>query len=118
MTDYTIYGIRNCDTMKKAMRWLTDRGVEFELHDYKKAGIDEAKIVAWLEQVGPEVLVNRRGTTWRRLSEADKQACDSGDHSRIAAVLAANTSVIKRPVMPAGEHLLVGFRADDWAAVL
>ena len=118
MTTLTLYGIKNCDTMKKAMRWLDDQGIAHELHDYKKAGIDTDTLGHWLQQVGPEVLVNRRGTTWRRLSDDDKAACDSEDPSRIAAVLAANTSVIKRPVLPAGERLLVGFKAEEWAEAL
>lgn len=104
--------------MKKAMRWLDEQGIAFELHDYKKSGIDTATLEAWLQQVGPEVLVNRRGTTWRKLDDADKAACDSGDPARIAAVLAANPSAIKRPVLPAGDQLLVGFKAEDWARAL
>ncbi|MCH8552974.1 MAG: Spx/MgsR family RNA polymerase-binding regulatory protein [Natronospirillum sp.] len=114
MAEYTIYGIKSCDTMKKAMTWLQAQNLDFELHDYKKAGIDEATLKTWLNSVGPDVLVNRRGTTWRKLSDEDKAACDSGDPDAIARVLAANTSAIKRPVLPLGEQILVGFKEEEW----
>lgn len=110
----TIYGIKNCDTMKKAMRWLDDRGIDYQLHDYKKSGIDTDTLLLWLEQAGADTLINRRGTTWRRLSDADKTACDSGDSTAIARVLAANTSAIKRPVLPLDKYLLVGFNEATW----
>ena len=111
----TIYGIRNCDTMKKAMRWLDQQGIEFELHDYKKAGIDTDTLVGWLKSAGPEVLVNRRGTTFRKLSDDEKSICAGSDLHAIAEVLATNSSAIKRPVLPLNDQLLVGFKEADWA---
>ncbi len=113
-SSFTIYGIKNCDTMKKAMRWLDSQGITYQLHDYKKSGIDTDTLQLWLEQTGADTLINRRGTTWRRLSDTDKAACDSGDPAAIARVLADNTSAIKRPVLPLDKQLLVGFNDATW----
>ncbi|MFY0664162.1 MAG: arsenate reductase [Natronospirillum sp.] len=111
----TIYGIKSCDTMKKAFTWLDTQQVSYDFHDYKKQGIDPDTVQRWLEKVDHRVLINRRGTTWRKLSDADKAACDSGDPTAIAQVAAASTSVIKRPVVDTGQQLLVGFDAAQWA---
>lgn len=110
-----IYGIKSCDTMKKAFTWLDAQGIAYEFHDYKKQGIDAATVERWLDQADAKLLINRRGTTWRKLSDADQAACDSGDPVAIAQVAAANTSVIKRPVVDTGQLLLVGFDAAQWA---
>jgi len=112
----TIYGIRNCDTMKKAMRWLDSQGIEYQLHDYKKQGIDPDTLAEWLEQVGPDTLINRRGTTWRKLSDEDKVRCESGDQRETARVLAHNSSAIKRPLLPIDDNtLLAGFDETRWS---
>ena len=110
-----IYGIKNCDTMKKAIKWLNDNGVEHELHDYKKAGIDQATLEQWISQVGWEVLVNKRGTTWRKLPDSDK---DSINEAKATKLMQLHTSMIKRPVLNTGEQLLVGFKAEEYQRCL
>ncbi|MEX1058574.1 MAG: ArsC/Spx/MgsR family protein, partial [Natronospirillum sp.] len=72
----TVYGIKSCDTMKKAINWLTEQGIPFELHDYKKVGVEAERLKSWLVTAGPDKVINRRGTTWRALSDADKAACE------------------------------------------
>ena len=109
----TLYGIRNCDTMKKAWTWLDQKGVAYDFHDYKKAGIEPAKLRAWAEQVGWEVLLNRAGTTFRKLPEADRQGIDQ---AKAIALMAAQPSMIKRPVLETGGRLLVGFKPADYEA--
>jgi arsenate reductase len=112
----TIYGIKACDTMKKARAWLDDRGVAYAFHDYKAVGIDRGRLSAWSGQVGWEVLLNRAGTTFRGLPEAAKQ--DLGEAKAIDLML-AQPSMIKRPVLDLGDgRLLVGFKPDAYAAAL
>lgn len=107
----TIYGIKNCDTMKKAMQWLKDRGVEYHFHDYKAAGIDRAHLQQWCDVMGWEVLLNRAGTTFRKLADADK--ADLNEAKAIQLML-AQPSLIKRPVLEQGRKLLVGFKPDNY----
>jgi len=108
-----IYGIRNCDTMKKALTWLDAQGIEFEFHDYKKQGIDAGTIQAWLAQVERTVLVNTRGTTWRKLPpEAQHIETDAA----AIALMVDNPSLIKRPVLVTDRGLLVGFKPEAYAA--
>jgi len=109
----TIYGIKNCDTMKKARAWLDDHGVAYAFHDYKAAGIDRATLERWAGQVGWEVLLNRSGTTFRKLAEADK--ADLNQDKAIALML-EQPSMIKRPVLDVDGQLLVGFKPDAYAA--
>ena len=109
----TLYGIRNCDTMKKAWTWLDAHGVAYDFHDYKKRGIDEATLRGWAGQLGWEVLLKRAGTTFRALPDADK--ADLGEDKAIALML-ANPSMIKRPVLDSGGQLLVGFKPDLYDA--
>jgi arsenate reductase len=112
----TMYGIPNCDTVKKARSWMTEHGVDHEFHDFKKAGVPPA-LDAWIAQLGWEPLVNRKGTTWRKL-DAQAQAAVQ-DPASAAALMQANPSVIKRPVVDwNGQRLTVGFVADDWATLL
>lgn len=111
----TLYGIPNCDSVKKARRWLDDNGCEYAFHDYKKAGIEPATLGTWADRLGWETLLNRRGTTWRRLDEADRQDLDQ---ARAIALLQANTSLIKRPIVVAGDELLVGFDETLWRRLL
>jgi arsenate reductase len=108
-----LYGIRNCDTMKKAWTWLDQHGVAYDFHDYKKEGIEPAKLVAWTREVGWEVLLNRAGTTFKKLPDADKQGLDQ---AKAIALMAAQPSMIKRPVLEGAGPLLVGFRPDAYAA--
>ena len=109
----TVYGIPNCDTVKKARTWLDAQGVAHAFHDYKKQGADAARLAAWAEQAGWEKLLNRAGTTFRKLPEADREGLDAG---KAIALMVANPSCIKRPVVEHPGGLLVGFRADEWAA--
>jgi len=107
----TIYGIKNCDTMKKARAWLDRRGVAHAFHDYKSAGIDRGRLEAWSRDVGWETLLNRAGTTFRALPDKDK-----GDLSerKAIALMAAQPSMIKRPVLDVGGKLLVGFKPEQY----
>ena len=110
-----LYGIPNCDTVKKARAWLAERGVEAVFHDYKKQGVPEAELRAWVKTLGWETLLNRKGTTWRKL-DAARQAAVTDAASAIALML-EQPSVIRRPVLLRGEALRVGFDAEDWAAL-
>lgn len=109
----TIYGIRNCDTMKKARTWLDKAGVPYAFHDYKVAGIDAATLDKWVGLLGWEVLLNRAGTTFRGLSDADKTGID---RVKAVALMRANPSMIKRPVLDRGGDLFVGFKPEIYAA--
>jgi Spx/MgsR family transcriptional regulator len=112
----TIYGIPNCDTMKKARAWLDGRGVAYGFHDYKKAGIDRQRLETWSEKVGWETLLNRAGTTFRKLPEGDKQGLDE---KKAIALMLAQPSLIKRPVLEhGGGKLLVGFKPEAYAQAL
>ena len=109
------YGIPNCDTVKKARTWLDARGIGYTFHDYKKEGADPAKLAAWSDAMGWEALLNRRGTTFRGLSEADKAGID---RTKALRLMAGSPSLIKRPVAEHGRRVLVGFDAGEWGAVL
>jgi arsenate reductase len=108
----TVYGIRNCDTMKKARAWLDARGVAYGFHDYKAAGIDRARLEGWVGKVGWEALLNRAGTTFRKLPDSDKADLTA---RKAVALMLAQPSMIKRPVveLPRG-RLLVGFTPDSY----
>ena len=109
----TLYGIRNCDTMKKAWTWLDEHGVAYDFHDYKKQGIDRQRLEAWVAKLGWEVLLNRAGTTFRKLPDADRSGIDA---AKAVELMLAQPSMIKRPVLDAGGQLLVGFKPDAYAA--
>jgi Spx/MgsR family transcriptional regulator len=111
----TLYGIPNCDTVKKARTWLDAKGIAYTFHDYKKQGADPARIVGWIAAAGLDKVVNRAGTTFRKLSPEDQAALAGAG---AAAVLAANASVIKRPIVEHPGGLLVGFKEADWTAEL
>jgi Spx/MgsR family transcriptional regulator len=110
-----LYGIPNCDTVKKARAWLNQRGVAYEFHDYKKEGADPGKLDHWSEAAGWEALLNRRGTTFRGLSEADKTRID---RAKAVRLMQANPSLIKRPVVEHPGGLLVGFDPAEWEGAL
>jgi arsenate reductase len=113
---YSIYGIRNCDTMKKARDWLAAHGVPVAFHDYKVSGIDQAHLQAWAGQVGWETLLNRSGTTFRALPEEKKQGLDQ---DKAIALMIEQPSMIKRPVLDLGDgRLLVGFKPEAYAVAL
>jgi len=109
----TIYGIKACDTMKKARTWLDDHGVAYAFHDYKAVGMDRDRLERWAAQVGWEVLLNRSGTTFRKLADADKADLNQ---DKAVALMLDQPSMIKRPVLDAGGELLVGFKPDAYAA--
>jgi arsenate reductase len=111
----TIYGIKNCDTMKKARSWLDDHGIAYAFHDYKTAGIDRERLQRWIGAVGWEVLLNRAGTTFRKLPDADKAALDA---ETAIGLMLAQPSMIKRPVLDFGGCPLVGFKPEAYAAAL
>ena len=111
-----LYGIPNCSTVKKARSWLDARGTDYAFHDYRKAGADPAKLAQWSKAVGwEEALLNRRGTTFRRLEEADKADLDEG---RALRLMAAHPSLIRRPVVEYDGGLLVGFEEGEWQRAL
>jgi arsenate reductase (glutaredoxin) len=110
-----IYGIRNCDTMKKAFAWLDKHGVEYAFHDYKKDGVPAERLKAWSGEVGWEKLANSRGPTWRKIPEGEREGLDE---ARALQLLEKNSSAIKRPVVEAGARLLVGFDEKEFADVL
>jgi len=111
-----VYGIPNCDTVKKARTWLESNGVAFEFHDFKKAGLTASLVKAWLADVPLEVLLNRRGTTWRGLPDDTKAAAET-QHGAIA-LMVDKPSVVKRPVLVVdGRVKSVGFSADEYAAL-
>ena len=107
----TIYGIKNCDTMKKARAWLDQQGVAYEFHDYKTAGIEKKQLDAWSKEVGWETLLNRAGTTFRKLPEKEKEGLDA---AKAMKLMLEQPSMIKRPVLDTGKALLVGFKPDDY----
>ncbi len=105
----TLYGIKNCDTMKKAKAWLHARGIAHDLHDYKKQGIDAASVTRWVETLGWETVLNRAGTTFRALPDADKQDIDA---RKAVALMLAQPSMIKRPILDRDGVLTAGFKPD------
>ena len=106
----TIYGIKNCDTMKKARAWLDKQGVAYDFHDYKSAGIDRERLERWVKKVGWETLLNRAGTTFRKLPDQDKQVSDA---KKAIALMLEQPSMIKRPVLDLGrDRLVVGFKPE------
>lgn len=109
------YGIPNCDTVKKARVWLDANSIAYAFHDYKKEGADPVRLARWAGMVGWEKLLNRAGTTFRKLDEADKAGIDEAKALRL---MAANPSLIKRPVVEMPGGILVGFKADEWAEKL
>ena len=108
----TLYGIPNCDTVKKARTWLDSKGIAYTFHDYKKQGADPAKLAGWVDQAGWEKVLNRAGTTFKKLPEADKEGLDD---AKAVRVMAANPSAIKRPIVEYPGGLLVGFKEAEWA---
>jgi arsenate reductase len=110
---FTFYGIPNCDTVKKARTWLDGRGVAYTFHDYKKLGIDEASLRRWTASLGWETVLNRAGTTFRALPDADKADLDE---DKAVALMLAQPSMIKRPIVEGDGVLVAGFKPDAWQA--
>ncbi len=111
----TVYGIKNCDTIKKARAWLEAQGVGYDFHDYKSAGIDAPTLRKWVTELGWEKLLNRAGTTFRKLPDADKQGLDE---DKAIGLMLAQPSMIKRPVLDLGDRRLAGFDPAAWPAAL
>ena len=111
----TIYGIKNCDTMKKARAWLDQHGVVYRFHDYKAEGIDKTHLMGWVAEHGWETVLNRAGTTFRALSDDQKAGLDA---DKAIALMLAQPSMIKRPVLDLGSRTLVGFKPEIYAAAL
>jgi len=111
----TLYGIRHCDTMKKARAWLDARGLAYRFHDYRVEGVDPARLARWIDEHGWERVLNRQGTTFRQLPPEARAGLDA---TRAAALMAASPTLIKRPVLDLGDRTLVGFTPDTYAAAL
>jgi arsenate reductase len=111
----TVYGIKACDTMKKARTWLDEHGIEYHFHDYKVAGIDALRVQAWVRELGWEAVLNRAGTTFRKLPEAEKVGLTE---QKAIELMLAQPSMIKRPVLDAGGRLLVGFKPETYTKLL
>ncbi len=111
----TLYGIANCDTMKKARKWLDAQGIEYTFHDYKKSGVPERQLKKWCRALGWENLLNKRGTTWRKLDDAVKT---SVDEKSAVQIMLANPSVIKRPVLDVDGRYLAGFSGESYRELL
>lgn len=107
----TMYGIKNCGTIKKARTWLEGHGVDYAFHDYKASGLDRARLQDWVDRLGWEVLLNRAGTTFRKLPDADRGDIDA---AKAIALMEAQPSMIKRPVLDTDGQLLVGFKPDEY----
>ena len=110
----TLYGIKNCDTMKKARAWLDGRGIAYTFHDYKTAGIEKSRLEAWVAQLGLEALLNRAGTTFRKLPDAEKAGLTE---RKAIALMLAQPSMIKRPVLEGPGILELGFKPERYAAL-
>ncbi|MBX3476375.1 MAG: arsenate reductase [Brevundimonas sp.] len=110
----TLYGIPNCDTVKKARTWLDQHGVAHAFHDYKKAGIERGRLEAWVVELGWETVLNRAGTTFRALPEADKAGLDA---ERAVALMLAQPSMIKRPILDLGDRRVAGFKPEIYAGL-
>lgn len=110
-----IYGIKNCSTMKKAFAWLDAKKIAYDVHDYKKDGVPAKKLKEWATRAGWEKLANSRGPTWRKIPEAQRENLTE---ARAVALLAQNSSAIKRPIVEAGSALLIGFDPAEYAATL
>ena len=111
----TIYGIKNCDTMKKARDWLEAEGVAYDFHDYKTAGIDRARLEGWVEELGWETVLNRAGTTFRKLPDAARENLDA---DKAIALMLEQPSMIKRPMLDLGDRRLTGFKPELYRAAL
>jgi arsenate reductase len=107
----TLYGIKNCDTVRKARKWLDEQGLAYRFHDFRADGLERKRLQGWADELGWENLLNRRGTTWRRLPEADREGVD-----RTAAIrlMLDHPAIIKRPVLDTGKRRLLGFDPEEY----
>lgn len=109
-----MYGITNCDTIKKARQWLAQQQIDYQFHDYKKLGTDENQLKSWISEFGWETIVNKRGTSWRKLDEGTRAGMDA---ETALAVLQGNPSMIKRPIMDTGKQLVIGFSETEYQQI-
>lgn len=116
MFELSMYGIPNCSTVKKAQAWLDQHGIAYTFHDYKKEGANPDKLALWIAAAGLDAVVNRKGTTYRKLSDAEKIA--AADSHTAVALLVQQPSIIKRPIVEHAHGILVGFKEDEWSAAL
>lgn len=107
-----VYGIKNCNTVKKALNWLDENGLGYEFHDYKKLGISDEKIKEWQSSVGWEPLINKRGTTWRRLEKEVQEKINGS--AAASKLMQENTSLIKRPIIEGKGPIILGFDSDEY----
>ena len=107
----TLYGIKNCDTVKKTRRWLEDHGVDYQFHDFRQDGLDKKQLTSWVEKLSWESILNKRSTTWRNLSDEDK---DISSNAQAIKLLLANPTLIKRPIAQNNKVLLVGFKEAEY----
>ncbi len=112
MRKIKIWGIKNCDTMKKALSWLDENGISYDFHDYKKQGVDKKTLQKALDEYGWEIVLNKRGTTWRKLSDKVKEGMN--DHNAIDIAI-ENPSIIKRPILIHENHMIIGFSTEKYA---
>ena len=110
-----MYGIPNCDTIKKARKWLDNNAIDYDFHNYKKDGVPEKQLKKWIKDKGWEVLLNKRGTTWRKLDDKTKNSVNEKSAIRI---MLDNPAIIKRPVLESGKTLLIGFKDEDYQQLL
>ena len=117
MSEITLYGIPNCDTVKKARRWLDEQGIAYDFHNFKKDGVPADSLADWVETHGLEKVVNKRGTTWRKLDDDKKTLIEAGGDAALK-LLADESSMIKRPVLKTPDQTLIGFLVDEWSSAL
>lgn len=110
----TIYGIKNCDTMKKAFKWLESNNIEYSFHDYKKAGLEELQANEWVNELGWENVINKRGTTWRKLDDTIK---DTMNNEKAVQVMIENPSIIKRPLLIHNDSKTLGFKEAEYQTI-
>lgn len=111
----TMYGIKNCDTIKKARKWLEAEGVEYQFHDYRSDGLEASQLRVWCEELGWETLLNKRSTSWRNLADEVKSSLDA---DKAIEVMLETPAIIKRPLLDTGSQRMVGFKAADYQAAL
>ena len=107
----TLYGIKNCDTVKKACRWLEDNNIEYQFHDFKKSAVTEVLARSWIDQFGLETVINKRGTTYRQLDTSVKESLN---HETAISLILDNNSIVKRPILSSDQGALIGFSADQY----
>lgn len=115
MSKVILFGIKNCDTMKKAFNWLSENGVDYEFTDYKKAGVAAAHLADWSQRAGWETLLNKRGLTWKKLTDAERTDVNE---TKAIELMAQHPSLIKRPVLDTGRQLIIGFTPENYAEQL